>query len=177
MWSQQTSSGGIRKEQKFTPRLATKQIRVRSVMIPSLFGSIDGSPTYTIRSRYMNFYWEVIRIRYVSIICEGVNIRKQHFYEYGNGIVYRLIEFHLIFEKSRDVLFLFEGYYARRLRRYTATLPFFVKGPSHGQSSFFFLMRSNPWWLFHIEITNLEIWRGNNRMNWVVSYFRGYVCC
>ena len=42
-----------------------------------------------------------------------------------------LIEFLLIFRQFGDVLFFIN---ARRLRGYTATLPLFVKGHSHGQS-------------------------------------------
>ena len=42
-----------------------------------------------------------------------------------------LIQSLLIFRQFGDVLFFL---YARRLREYTATLPFFVKGHSHGQS-------------------------------------------
>ena len=41
------------------------------------------------------------------------------------------IQFPLILRQSGDVLFFL---YARRLRGYTATLPLFVKGHSHGQS-------------------------------------------
>ena len=44
-----------------------------------------------------------------------------------------LIQFLLIFRQSGDVFFF---PYARRPRGYTATLPLFVKGHSHGQSSF-----------------------------------------
>ena len=44
-----------------------------------------------------------------------------------------LIQFLLIFRQSGDVLFFL---YARRLRGYSATLPLFVKGHYHGQSSF-----------------------------------------
>ena len=43
-----------------------------------------------------------------------------------------LIQFLLIFRQFRDVLFFL---YASRLRGYTATLPLFVKGHSHGQPS------------------------------------------
>ena len=50
-----------------------------------------------------------------------------------------LIQFLVIFSQFGDVLFFL---YARRLRGYTATLPLFVKGHSHGQSSFLFSMRS-----------------------------------
>ena len=49
------------------------------------------------------------------------------------------IHFLLTFKQSGDVLFFL---YARRLRGYTATLPLFVKGHSHGQSSFLFAMHS-----------------------------------
>ena len=41
------------------------------------------------------------------------------------------IQFLLIFRQSGDFL---SFLYARRLRGYTATLPLFVKGHSHGQS-------------------------------------------
>ena len=64
-----------------------------------------------------------------------------------------LIQFLLISRKSGDVLFFL---YARSLRGYTATLPLFVKGHSHGQSSFLFSMRSAHRCLFHIEITIVE---------------------
>ena len=50
-----------------------------------------------------------------------------------------LIQFLPIFRQSVDVLFFL---YALRLRGFTATLPLFVKGLSHGQSSFLFSMRS-----------------------------------
>ena len=50
-----------------------------------------------------------------------------------------LIQFLLIFRQSGDVLFFL---YARRLRGYTATLPLFVKGLSHCETSFLFPMRS-----------------------------------
>ena len=50
-----------------------------------------------------------------------------------------LVQFLLIIRQSGDVLFF---HYARRLRGYTATLPVFVKGHSHGQSSFLLSMRS-----------------------------------
>ena len=46
-----------------------------------------------------------------------------------------LKQFFLIFRPSGDGRFFL---YARRLRGYTATLPLFVKGHSHGQSSFLF---------------------------------------
>ena len=44
-----------------------------------------------------------------------------------------LIQFLLSSRQSGDVLFFL---YSRRLPGYTATLPLFVKGHSHGQSSF-----------------------------------------
>ena len=50
-----------------------------------------------------------------------------------------LIEILVIFRQFADV---FSVLYARRLRGYTATLPLFVKGHSHGQSSFLFSMPS-----------------------------------
>ena len=50
-----------------------------------------------------------------------------------------LIQFLSFFRQSGDVLFFL---YDRRLRGYTATLPLFVKGHSHGYSSFLFSMRS-----------------------------------
>ena len=50
-----------------------------------------------------------------------------------------LIQFLLFFRQSGDVLFFL---YARKLRGYTATLPLFVKGQSHGSSSSLFSMRS-----------------------------------
>ena len=50
-----------------------------------------------------------------------------------------LIQFLSVFRQSGDVLFFL---YGRRLRGYTATLPLFVKGHSHGQSSFLFSMPS-----------------------------------
>ena len=50
-----------------------------------------------------------------------------------------LMQFLVIFRQFGDVLFFL---YARRLRGYTATLPLFVKGHSHGQSPFLFSMRS-----------------------------------
>ena len=49
------------------------------------------------------------------------------------------IQFLLIFRRLWDVLFVL---YARRFRVYTATLPIFVKGHSHGQYSFLLSMRS-----------------------------------
>ena len=64
-----------------------------------------------------------------------------------------LIQFLLFFRQSGDVLFFL---YARRLRRYTATLPLSVKGHSLGPSSFPFSMRSAHRWLFQIEITIVE---------------------
>ena len=47
-----------------------------------------------------------------------------------------LLQFLLIFRQFGDVLFVL---YARRLRGYTATLPFFVKGHSDGQPSLILL--------------------------------------
>ena len=64
-----------------------------------------------------------------------------------------LILFLLIFRQSGDVLFFL---HARRLRGYTATLPLFVKGHSHGQSSFLLPMRTAHRLLFHIEITIVQ---------------------
>ena len=43
-----------------------------------------------------------------------------------------LVQFLVIFRQFGDVL---SFLYARRLRGYTATLPLFVKGHSHGQTS------------------------------------------
>ena len=63
------------------------------------------------------------------------------------------IQLLLIFRQSGDVLFF---PYARRLRGYTATLPLFGKGHSHGQASFQFSMRSAHRWLFNIEITSVR---------------------
>ena len=48
-------------------------------------------------------------------------------------------QFLLILRQSGDVLFFLN---VRRLRGYTATLPLFVKGHSHGQHSVLFSMRS-----------------------------------
>ena len=64
-----------------------------------------------------------------------------------------IIQFVLIFRQSGDVL---SFLYARRHRGYTATLPLFVKGHSHGQSSFLFSMRSAHRSLFQIEITIVQ---------------------
>ena len=64
-----------------------------------------------------------------------------------------LIQFLVIFRQFGDVL---SFLYARRLRGYTATLPLFVKGHSHGQSSFLFSMPSAHRCLFQIEITIVQ---------------------
>ena len=64
-----------------------------------------------------------------------------------------LIQFLLIFGQPGYLLFFL---YARRLRGSTATLHLFVKGLSHGQSSFLFSMPSAHWWLFYMKITSVE---------------------
>ena len=63
------------------------------------------------------------------------------------------IQFLLIFRQSGDVLFFL---YARRLRGYTATLPLFVKGHSHGQSSFLLSMPFAHRYMFQMEITIVQ---------------------
>ena len=64
-----------------------------------------------------------------------------------------LIQFFVNFRQFEDVL---SFLYARRLRGYTATLPLFVKGHSHGYSPFLFSMRSAHRRLLHIEITIVQ---------------------
>ena len=54
--------------------------------------------------------------------------------------------------------------YALRLRGYSATLPLFVKGHSHGYSSFLFSMRSAHRRLLHIEITIVQSSQDNQSL-------------
>ena len=108
----------------------------------------------------MNIYWGVIRIWYVSTTRECNNLWMQPCCTTGNGIVYCFDALPSNLWTIQGCLFPFFGILCvLRLCRYFATLPFFVKAHSHGQSCFLFSMRAAPWWLFHIETTSREMRR------------------
>ena len=101
----------------------------------------------------MNIYWGVIRIWYVSTTCKGVEIWLQHY----KKMEIESLKFWYSFVPVSDdpgmsfCFFMLVGF-ADILRH----SPSFVKGHSHGQSSFLFWMRSAPRWFFHIEITSIN---------------------
>ena len=113
--------------------------------------------TGVLRIKYVEIVWKYTGERYVFDTYQ-LHVKSMIYYckiiirmEMEKSKV--LIKFLLIFRQSGDVLFFL---YARRLRGYTATLPLFVKGQSHGYSSFLFSMGSAHRWLFQIEITIVQ---------------------